>query len=797
MARVVVLNLGKGNFQNGFSFVTLQLHLSGKIMQFTGSLPPAPDIVDLYRRWQLLYELLYKARSINIRNLQPQIIDEDDDITIDEADVTHVSDAEFSDICNLLQKRLNNWLDDENFRQIERQLRKELNPLDEIRFIIQSEDKQLRKIPWYIWQFFQDYPRAEVSVSPLNFEPGKIIHTASKQVRILAVLGDSTGIDVEADRRLLSQLKDAEIVFLVEPQRRELDEQLWDKQGWDILFFAGHSLSHEDEETGHIYINSRETLTINQLRNALKKAIERGLQLAIFNSCEGLGLAAQLADLHIPQMIVMREPISDRVAQEFLKNFLTIFADGESFYLAVREARERLQGIETEFPGASWLPVIVQNPAEQPPTWQWLRNQIDSNPSLESLITSVSQLPLSSPIKFFHVLIASMVVTASLTGLRWLGKLQSWELKAFDHLVQTMPQEPADRRILIIGADEEDISNNRYGYPLPDKILTQLLNKLQTYKPAVIGIDLFRDQAVPKHDKNAHQTLIKTFQKHDNIISICAGNTLKDSTAPPQISSSQIGFVDLYDDRTQTRGKDDTVRRYLLSRTPNPISIPSRCTSPYSFSWQLAYRYLKAKGIPVEIVDNNWKFGSVIFQRLQPDSGGYQNLDARGNQLLINYRRTSQIAQQVTVTDVLEQSENFNSDWVKGRVVLIGITAPSIPDFHDTPYGEICGSSIHAHVISQILSAVEDNRPLLWWLPQWGETLWIFAWSFTGGVIIWCWRGKLHRGIGIGTSLLILYAACWLLFTKGGWIPLLPSVLAMIATKITLLLYTKMMAKKG
>lgn len=44
--------------------------------------------------------------------------------------------------------------------------------------------------------------------------------------------------------------------------------------------------------------------------------------IAIFNSCDGLGLAQELADLHIPQMIVIKEPVPDKLAQEFLKYFL-------------------------------------------------------------------------------------------------------------------------------------------------------------------------------------------------------------------------------------------------------------------------------------------------------------------------------------------------------------------------------------------------------------------------------------------------------------------------------------------
>ena len=113
-------------------------------------------------------------------------------------------------------------------------------------------------------------------------------------------------------------------------------------------------------------------LTIKELKYALTKAIERGLQLAIFNSCDGLGLARELADLHIPQMIVMKEPVPDKVAQEFLKYFLTAFSGGESLYTAVRKARERLEGLEDEFPYATWLPVLFQNSAEIGMSWRKL-----------------------------------------------------------------------------------------------------------------------------------------------------------------------------------------------------------------------------------------------------------------------------------------------------------------------------------------------------------------------------------------------------------------------------------------
>ena len=68
-------------------------------------------------------------------------------------------------------------------------------------------------------------------------------------------------------------------------------------------------------------------------------------------------------------MIVMREPVPDEVARQFLKYFLEDFSGGQSLYSAVRNARQRLEWMEDEFPCASWLPVICQNPAARPFVW--------------------------------------------------------------------------------------------------------------------------------------------------------------------------------------------------------------------------------------------------------------------------------------------------------------------------------------------------------------------------------------------------------------------------------------------
>jgi hypothetical protein len=295
-------------------------------------------------------------------------------IKVHSQDITNISVNDFDEVCHQLQAHINAWLKSESFQNIERQLRTLLSRDDEIRVIIETNIALLHRLPWHLWDFFEHYPKAELALSNHEYASPQVVRKCTTdRVKILAILGNSFGIDIEKDRSWLQGLTDTQTTFLVEPTRKELDEQLWD-QNWDILFFAGHSASIADGEIGEISINQTESLTIPQLKNALKAAITSGLKLAIFNSCDGIGLARNLADLNIPQMIVMREGVPDLVAQEFLKNFLVAFAGDKPFYLAVREARERLQGLENDFPCASWLPVIYQNPTFKPLTWQEMKN---------------------------------------------------------------------------------------------------------------------------------------------------------------------------------------------------------------------------------------------------------------------------------------------------------------------------------------------------------------------------------------------------------------------------------------
>jgi WD40 repeat protein/energy-coupling factor transporter ATP-binding protein EcfA2 len=371
MSKSVVINLGSGDLYEGFPRITTQLRFPDRSLpeQYIGSLPPAPELVELYRNWQLIYRSLCARFQV----LSPFQSVEDDELEIGTGLITNISEMSFEDLCQQLQAGLNDWLKSASFRNIEQQIRSQLDPTEEIRVIFETNDELIRRLPLQRWDFFQDYPKAEMALSSPEYkrQDKAITDRTRTKVRILAILGNTQGIDLKLEQRFLGTLKEAQTKFLVNPTRPEFNEQLWDPEGWDLLFFAGHSQT--EGETGRIYLNENLTnnsLTLEQLEEALKTAIDNGLKLAIFNSCDGLGLAQTLDKLNIPVAIVLREPVPNRVAQVFFKHFLKAFAlEQLSLYLSVQQARRKLQGLEDEFPGASWLPAICQNPAVEPPNW--------------------------------------------------------------------------------------------------------------------------------------------------------------------------------------------------------------------------------------------------------------------------------------------------------------------------------------------------------------------------------------------------------------------------------------------
>ncbi|MHC5937859.1 CHASE2 domain-containing protein [Nostoc sp.] len=758
MGKLVVLKFGEGSFEQGFA-ITLQIgeEREHATTEITGKLPSFPEMPLYYSHWQSSYRQIGNRYRLHADQMQV-------------TNVSMIQDCE--NTSHILRARFNTWLRAEEFRPLREKWLQRLSSTEEVRVILQTENSQLQLLPWHLWDLLEHYPKAEIALSSPSYDRIYKPRTKNPLVNILAIVGNSQGIDTEADQALLQQCPNADVSFLVEPQRKELTEHLWGKN-WDILFFAGHSSSNGNGESGRIYLNKTDSLSIGELKYALKRAIENGLQLAIFNSCDGLGLARELADLQIPEIIVMREPVPDLVAKEFLKYFLQGFAGGQSLYQSVRQARERLQGLEDRFPCATWLPVICQNPAQIPPTWDELRSTKTEEPP---------NLALPTRRKFQRILLSSLAITALVCGVRLLGFVENLEIQAFDLMMRSRPAEGLDPRLLVITIDDDDLAIQRQngesliGASISEKSLNKLLAKLNQYQPRAIGLDIYRDFKAKQPD------LITRLNQTQNLIGICKGS---DSTAnikgikpPPEIPTVNLGFSDFIHDR------DGVIRRHLLFMNQEATSL---CLAPFAFSLQLASLYLRPSGIqPKFTPEGNLQLGKTIFPNLKSRTGGYQNIDANGGQILLNYRSSKQIAEQVKLTPFLSSPVNPNA--IKDKIVLIGVVAKGdSPDTWPTPYGaalddQMPGVLVQAHMISQILGAVQDGRPLLRVWSLWVEVVWIWGWSLVGGVLAWRKLSLPWLALAVSIASSVLYIVCFGLLIWGAWVPFVPSALSLVAT---------------
>ncbi len=387
----------------------------------------------------------------------------------------------------------------------------------------------------------------------------------------------------------------------------------------------------------------------------------------------------------------------------------------------------------------------------------------------------------------------SVLITTMVMGIRALGVLQAWELWAFDSLQQSQPIEEPDPRLLIVAADEEDIRAEQYGYPLSDETLVRLVNTLMLHNPRVIGLDIVRDRPQPPGSE-AFTSLVR---QQTNLITICAMGP--SPIRPPAVGiNSQVGFVDLFND-VDFHKANYTIRRYLLSH--NPAAEQDSCSTPYSLAFQLAARYLLAEGIPIAVEHNRWQLGSVILPQLRSDSGGYQTLDAGGDQLLMRYRNTSdptQLAQTISLRDILDPGSDLNPEWIRDRVILLGVTAVSVPDVHDTPLGRMRGIHVHAHAVSHILSAVLDSdHSFWWWWPWWGEGIWILGWSAVGTSLFRYGSKPQWQVARLSAAVLVLWGGYWWIgLLYGGWIPVIPPTLSLISVTLSLMLCSNITSRR-
>ncbi|MEM9906185.1 MAG: TIR domain-containing protein [Cyanobacteria bacterium P01_D01_bin.44] len=427
---------------------------------------------------------------------------------------------------------------------------------------------------------------------------------------------------------------------------------------------------------------------------------------------------------------------------------------------------------------------------------QWLKQATNKTPQPTDLQRAYIQASQALPfkkIKARSVAIAAALTTLAVSTLRLFGGLQPLEILAYDQFLRLRPSETEqDERLLIVTVDSpsgewlrQEMIEGRYEPgigTIPDNALNEAIKILDGHDARLIGLDLFRDFP-------AEGELVQRLAANDTLFGICQAASQINSQPvvdiPNEIPPARVGFGNLLLDG----GK--TVRRHYLNHEPD---LSGGCLPDESFSLLLAKTYLAAAGtsyqspyaeepiIPLQL-------GEVTVPRLFGNGSAYSAMTGRwgwsdlyGYQTLINFwvyeGKLENFAEQVSL-DALLRNE-VPPRLIRDRIVLIGYTdfSDRNSDDFNTPYGDsLPGVYLHGQMISQLVNAVLEDRPLIRWWPFWGETLWILLWSGVGGAIAWR-LVRLGRVIAghLGSVGMLTLACYGFLVGPVIWVPWVPAL---------------------
>lgn len=370
-------------------------------------------------------------------------------------------------------------------------------------------------------------------------------------------------------------------------------------------------------------------------------------------------------------------------------------------------------------------------------------------------------------------LVPGIVVILVIFLARLTGKLQFLEWTTLDYFLRLRPQEATDERVVIVGINEADIRSVG-SYPIPDGEIARLIQKLQTYQPRVIGLDLLRDLPV----EPGHSELVKTFKQYNNIIGI--EKVLPIQVAPPpDLPAKSVGFSDAIPDA------DGNLRRILLG-------TPTKEGYKFYLALQLAKTYLNFENISLKngIIDrHSMRFDTTELPRFVPNFGGYVGADAGGVQVLLNFRSGVKPFRILSLNQI---KAGVEPGWIRDRIVIIGVTSPGVDIAKSSATsinplaGQVYGVEIQAHAVSQIVSAVLEQRQLLNSVCDGWEYLWIFTWGCLGIILCRLTKSPLKNFLFVGISGIILLISSYTLLIFGWWITVVPAMLALVINGVGL-----------
>ena len=415
---------------------------------------------------------------------------------------------------------------------------------------------------------------------------------------------------------------------------------------------------------------------------------------------------------------------------------------------------------------------LEELPAEAAQADTYLETSIPGRQMATEGNSSILRWQMGGRAKKITAAVSTILTSVLVLSLRQAGMFVNSELAVHDFLVGARVDTTVDPRLLVVEITEDDVRSLGVSTP-SDESVAQVIENLQQYQPASIGLDLLR--YLPQGVGN--EKLLKSLRS-PNVVTV---TKLSDSDTddavppPPGTAFGQISFSNILEDsdfrvrRTRMTGYMD---RAISQESDRPI---------YSLGTALAIGYLENQAGMVSSDEDILTLDGTRFVPLSSSFGGYQNADGDGYQLFMRYRSPDSFAPRISFLDVL--NNKFDPALVENKIVLIGSATGSSKDLFLTPFNQgdrtqTPGVVLHGQVASQILSTVLDGEPLPWAWPDWLEVGWIVLLTgIGGGLMVLTQRGSVLIAFGV-SGLLTVAAVSVVCFELGGWVPMVAPAIA-------------------
>ena len=351
-------------------------------------------------------------------------------------------------------------------------------------------------------------------------------------------------------------------------------------------------------------------------------------------------------------------------------------------------------------------------------------------------------------------------------GLRGWGTFEGFELGLYDFFLSAdVGRAEGPSPVVGVAIGESDF--RRYGYPIPDNVLSQALANLGEGGASAIGVDLYRDGPASDSAEDlagwaAFQSVVEGNRRI--VTSELMPSAEEPGTPPPDfVGPGQTGFNNLLMDRNRV------VRRGYM------IAWDEIGNAHQSLTLRLALVHLAAHrvGMTADPEHPEWvRLGDTTLPPLEPDYGAYVNLDAGGYQIPLDFARADEDFDILSFSEVVEG--RFEPERVRGRVAIVGTDSPSVKDDFNAPIAAgrvVKGFRLHAHIADQLIRAGLEGDATRGDWSEWLETGWIVAWGAAGiglaaGIATLAWAVP-----SLLVGLLAIFFVVSSLFAAGVWIP--------------------------